>query len=340
MQFGITFRIGAFATLLVIITAACIGFILYLGAERIITEHELVDLSDETRLRGAALVGVIDTLREDVLYLAGLNEIDALVRARMRGEFKPGTSELFDPVSRRTQSELRASLQKKFKEVCLLPAPIGAATNETADTLQDSPSGARQMHYEGTAGKFKPYFQVRFIGKLPLDKSGDERLYEEGREIVRVFRTPDELPDFGTPVVRLEHVPDGTLDERREPGASKYREYVKANEPYFQTPQADAAAGKKNSAIYLSAVNLNREEGKIKSRRMQVLRAFASVYDANDEFFGIVVINLDFATATRTMRNNPRTLEYVLDENQGFLVHPDPDYAFLWDHNEKEAHPD
>ena len=91
MRFGIAFKIGVFAALVVVCTAASIGFLLYRGAQRVLVDHELVDLQDETRLKGALLVDAIDTLREDALYLASLNEIDALVRAHTHGELKPDT---------------------------------------------------------------------------------------------------------------------------------------------------------------------------------------------------------------------------------------------------------
>jgi PAS domain S-box-containing protein len=111
MRFGIAAKLGLLASVLVLLIALVTGFLFYCNASVILVEHELIDLSDETALRGRELLLEIHQLREDVLALAGRPPVQGLLRA---GTALPkGT----DPVTGLTEDDWRQRLEKDFQQL-------------------------------------------------------------------------------------------------------------------------------------------------------------------------------------------------------------------------------
>ncbi len=258
MKFGIAFRIGALATGLVIITAATLGLLMFQQSERILKEHEQTDFRDDGYNSGLRLLAEIAALREDVLRLAGLPDVEQIVATRQDG-------------NGRTDEQLLKALAEQFQK-----------------TMQE-----------------KPYDQIRLIGK-----DGD------GREIVRVERVIGEVEneEIG---YRVEIDPD-----RRKGNADYFTETQKLD------PQQ----------VYLSEIDLNREGA---DRHVEydpnadepftpVLRAAVQVLDDQGEFFGILVINLDFRELAEDIQSS-RLLTYLTNDRGDFLIHPDRRKEFVFD---------
>lgn len=129
----------------------------------------------------------------------------------------------------------------------------------------------------------KHYVQIRYIG-----------VADGGRELVRVNRTE----------TGLEAVPPEDLQP-------------KGQESYFQE-----GLKLKPGEIYYSAVNLNREHGRVQEPYLPVIRVVFPVYDDTQNLFGMLVIN---ASYDKFLRQTLSTLDsdkdiYVIDDRGDYLV--------------------
>jgi signal transduction histidine kinase/DNA-binding response OmpR family regulator len=140
------------------------------------------------------------------------------------------------------------------------------------------------------AGK-PAYFQVRLIG-----------LEDNGREVVRVDRTPEGVVPMATE--RLQQ---------------------KGGRDYFQEALA-AEAG----AVSLSELNLNRDFGKIDVPYIPTLRASVAIRDDIGELFGMVVINVDLRGLLDALsKQTAPGVQLMLANARGdYLLHPDPSRRF------------
>ena len=142
----------------------------------------------------------------------------------------------------------------------------------------------------------KTYLQVRLIG-----------LQDGGREIVRVDR-------YG---------PGQTPRILRGPELQR-----KGDRDYVQEVVRDPGR-----RLRLSAIDLNREDGRIVVPHDPVIRASTPVFDEDGALFGIVVINasmqavLDRFVALRS----PLHAHYVTNERGQLLWHPDEERAFRFE---------
>ncbi|QGJ70982.1 Hypothetical protein PBC10988_26850 [Planctomycetales bacterium 10988] len=78
MRFGIGAKVGIF-TLWLLAIVLIASLLLYVESRKVLVEHEMVDLKDETLLKGREFVEQILRLREDALLLADINEMDDLL---------------------------------------------------------------------------------------------------------------------------------------------------------------------------------------------------------------------------------------------------------------------
>ena len=142
------------------------------------------------------------------------------------------------------------------------------------------------------------YAQVRLI-------SADDN----GMEVVRVDKTGD----------RVQRVADAELQEKG--GRDYFREML--NEP----------PGK----VYWSAINLNKEYGKIIEPMQPVIRAGMPVDGRFGGSFGVVVINLDimrvFDAASDVL--TPDITLYIANNNGDYLYHADPQKTFGFDRGQR-----
>ena len=137
------------------------------------------------------------------------------------------------------------------------------------------------------------YAQFRVIG-----------IEDGGREIVRVDRSG---PDHA---IRL--VPEAELQRKGDRGYFKDTISLPAN------------------AIYVSALDLNQENGVIEVPHVPTLRIATPLMGPDGKPFGIVIINIDMRPAFDRVRSSVRQGGeiYVVNKRGDYLVHPDPTREF------------
>jgi PAS domain S-box-containing protein len=172
---------------------------------------------------------------------------------------------------------------------------IRAMQTPTATTSSGDSLDAWQSHLQSILIAIienRPeYLQIRYIG-LPGN----------GREIVRVENDNGIITSVGEPQLQ----PKGRYD-------------------YFQSPQALQPGD-----VYLSTINLNRENGEIQRPYQPVIRVATPVNDDSGEFFGVVIINLNlqlfFEDLARPAMQSLHEFSgqfYIANENGEWLYHPD-----------------
>lgn len=142
------------------------------------------------------------------------------------------------------------------------------------------------------------YFQLRLIG-----------VAHYGRELVRIDRDADGLTT----------VSGRGLQE-------------KAHFPYvFEA--ARLPAGK----LYLSDININREQGAHQGQGKPTLRLATPVMADGGQVFGVLVINVDLNGIFKQIRKDiPNDLSVLLTNQDGdYLVHPDASKVFGFDHGRR-----
>jgi PAS domain S-box-containing protein len=137
------------------------------------------------------------------------------------------------------------------------------------------------------------YYQFRYIG-----------VDDGGRELVRVDRSG----------------PGGAI--RTVPGSELQR---KADRPAFKET-IRLPAGE----VYVSPVDLNQENGVIETPYVPMLRVATPLHAPDGRPFGIVIINVDMrpAFARIRMAANGGRLDYVVNDEGDYLLHPDPGREF------------
>lgn len=135
------------------------------------------------------------------------------------------------------------------------------------------------------------YFQLRLIG-----------VADGGHELVRVERDVNGL-----------HVVAPTDYQR------------KGHRYYFEEAVQLPTGG-----LYLSRIDLNREHGRIEPDQRPTLRAATPVREPGGGIFGVIVVNLDVGVVFQDLKGHMHESErlYVVDEDENFLQHPDPDKTF------------
>lgn len=94
----------------------------------------------------------------------------------------------------------------------------------------------------------------------------------------------------------------------------------KAKEGYFKV-----ATGLPAGEIYLSAPDLEREDGKLTEPHVLLLRVATPLYSADGKIFGTAVISFDFSRVLLAMRQQLLTnrVLYISNAAGDYLVHPD-----------------
>ena len=138
------------------------------------------------------------------------------------------------------------------------------------------------------------YLQVRLIG-----------VENNGREIVRVDR------QNGAPRV----IPFEKLQEK---GRTTYFSEAIQYEP---------------DEVYISNIELNRENGQISMPHTPVIRAAMPIYQSDGKVFGLIVINASmkylFDLLTRDIDGNHQL--YIVSKDWDFLLHPNPTKSFAFE---------
>jgi len=142
------------------------------------------------------------------------------------------------------------------------------------------------------------YAQIRLVG-----------MADKGREIVRV--------DQG--VHGIYRVPDNELQQK---GSRKYFKDALEEPP-----------GK----VFWSAIELNREHGKLTVPDQPVLRAAIPVAGKYGTPVGIVIINVDIRRVFDAAREvlSPDISLYIANQSGDYLYHPDPSMTFGFEHGQR-----
>jgi len=144
------------------------------------------------------------------------------------------------------------------------------------------------------------YMQVRFIGRA-----------NNGREVIRVEYCPKEE--------RLKNIEYGNLQEKAE----RY---------YFS-----ATIGLAENQLYLSPIDLNRENEKIETPYQPTVRVATPVYSSTEEVVGILIINVSIQKLFEKIQQHlpEQGLLYIANEQGDYLLHPDNSKAFAFEFAQK-----
>ncbi len=149
----------------------------------------------------------------------------------------------------------------------------------------------------------KPHIaQIRYIGKQ-----------NDGREIVRVERKHG--------IGSIQKVPENRLQSKSE--RSYYRHSAKLS----------------RDGVYISDINLNREYGRLDYPFWPTYRVATPVYDQNEVFFGIIIINYNASLLLSELSADTQTdlRFYLLNSNADYLAHPDADKTFKFETSDKAS---
>ena len=137
------------------------------------------------------------------------------------------------------------------------------------------------------------YAQFRIIG-----------IEDGGREILRI--------DHSGPNGAIRLVPDGELQR-------------KGDRPYFGD-----TLSKRANEIYVSALDLNQENGVIEMPYVPTLRIGTPLLGLDGKPFGILIVNVDMRPALARVRSSVRKDGgiYVVNRRGNYLLHPDPAREF------------
>lgn len=151
--------------------------------------------------------------------------------------------------------------------------------------------------------KPKPYLRVRLIG----EKDG-------GRELVHLRRSENARA--------YESVPLNELDTKDS--------YRRAKSAYFSKLLHSTA-----EQVWLSDVEWDHEEGAGSSATISdhraVMRAAVRLEDEDHNFFGVIVLDLDFESIRNKLAASARHLVYLTNRSGDYLIHPDRNREFMFE---------
>ena len=201
------------------------------------------------------------------------------------------------------------SIQADVRYLSQLPA-IQALLNIEAGAESEL-DAASQVSEERWLGQIQSGFES-FIQSNP-DYDQLRYIDETGQEVVRV--------DLIDGVVTV--IPQSELQD-------------KSGSTYFQE-----AIALPPGELYVSQINLNRENGKIQRPLKPVIRYASPVYDQTGQVRGILVANIRiadlFADSTNTALDQTLNKDFIVINQEGYyLFHPDPDKAWGFEFDQDE----
>jgi PAS domain S-box-containing protein len=129
------------------------------------------------------------------------------------------------------------------------------------------------------------------------------------------------IGDGGREILRIDHSgPNGAI--RLVPDEELQR---KGDRPYFSS-----TLGKRANEIYVSALDLNQENGIIETPHVPTLRIGTPLFGPDRKPFGILIVNIDMRPALARVRSSVRKGGgiYVVNRRGDYLLHPDPAREF------------
>jgi PAS domain-containing protein len=170
----------------------------------------------------------------------------------------------------------------------------------------DPAAAAAEAEWRRRLGK---RFEAELLAKPNYHQFRYIAVDDGGRELVRVDRSGP----GGSPRT----VPDSELE--RNDGRIPFTETIRLPP----------------GGVYVSPVELNRNNGVIETPHVPVLRVATPIHAPDGRPFGIVIINVDmrpeFARIRESATRGARS--YVVNDRGDYLVHPDPDREFGFEYN-------
>jgi len=141
---------------------------------------------------------------------------------------------------------------------------------------------------------------------------------------LRIISFPD-----GLELIRMERTSEGLRD------ASKALLQNKSSRDYFMQ-----AAKISNNQVYVSNIDLNRENGEIQYPTKPTIRlalplTVKDTINEKEQKVSILVININAQYMLNDVKYSvdPRFYPYLLNDQDGFLIHPNPEKAFAHEFN-------
>ncbi len=172
---------------------------------------------------------------------------------------------------------------------------------------------------------------VRALAGALAPRPRSELAGSEREWLGRLFRSMAEAKPHYLQVRLLGPTGRELLRVERSPGAANVRTVAapqlqrKDHRPYFRSAMA-----LRRGEIYFSAIDLNREHGRIDVPHVPVLRASSPLF-AGSERNGVVVINVAMSTVLDSLRPREGAELRVVDTSGSFLLHPDVTHRFAGD---------
>ncbi len=134
------------------------------------------------------------------------------------------------------------------------------------------------------------------------------------------------VADGGHEVVRITRMLDGSINIADEKHLQQ-----KGDTPYFK-----AASHLRAGEIYISPIELNREDGKVETPHRPVVRAAMPLQDATGKTSAIIVGNMDFGDILNWISDSSEHgRDYVTNVDGDYLVHPDRKKVFGFEFNRR-----
>ena len=197
-------------------------------------------------------------------------------------------------------NHLKLAIREISHDIKLLAGlPLLREIGDLYETAPQSPildqdlSHLREIFRE-TLEAMPNYSQIRLIGKK-----------DSGKEIIRLDRT-------GTSIEEIQE------SDLRQKG---HRDY------FLDTPR------KISTEPYFSKIDLNREDNLIEVPHRPTLRVSLPVFDSSDQFFGIVIININFRPFFEKLFEKilDRYQIFLTDDQGNYLIQPDSTRTFGFD---------
>lgn len=210
------------------------------------------------------------------------------------------------------QALLNQTLKRNASDVRFLAntPPISGISRAAANADFDTEESTSMVLWQERLSKIFFAFmdshpdiaQIRYIGKK-----------DNGMELVRVER------QHGSGAMRV--VPDNLLQS-------------KGNRDYFQKPKILS-----QDEIYISDMTLNREYGRLDYPLWPTYRVATPFYDADGDFFGVVVINYNAQLLLDTFETKlPSDMAlYMIDSDGHYLMHPRKAKSFEFEHQQNAS---
>ncbi|MGH6726826.1 MAG: PAS domain S-box protein [Pseudolabrys sp.] len=218
----------------------------------------------------------------------------------------PGALERVDTHARLLSVELEASLRAARADAAGFRAALGVK-----DIMMASLRGRTDPSAAASETEARRRIAARFVAELEAKPDYSQfriiGIADGGRELVRV----DRMGPGG--VIRV--VRDGDLQRKGD------RDYFK---------QAIALPP---NAIYVSSIDLNREDGVSETPHVPTLRTAAPIYTPDGKAFGIVIINVDLRRSFArllSLKSQDSKL-YLVNDAGDYLLSPNPDRDFAFD---------